>query len=392
MDKTLTRRSLLAGAALIGCSTAAYPYVTPVSLLQGPWENRLVVIILRGGMDGLDVVRPYGDPAYAAYRPDSFGKGKHLDLNGYFGLHPELAELQPLWDAGELGFAHAVSTPYRDKRSHFDGQDLLEAGTGMDVPIGTARDGWLNRMLQTLPGVTAETAFAVGREELMLLAGQAPVSRWAPEARLALSDQARRLLDTLYQDDPLFHQAAGQAMDLAESIDPMNAGGAGLNAMRALASFTAERLKAETRVAAFSISGWDSHRNQGGVLTRALKRLEAALLTLKADLGPVWSKTAVIAMTEFGRTARANGTQGTDHGTGGAMLYAGGALRGGSVLGRWPGLDEASLYERRDLMPTADIRAYAGWVMRDLFGLEANTVENHIFPGLDLGENPFRSV
>src|SRR5690606_16817443 len=140
--------------------------------------------------------------------------GEGLALDGFWQLHPHLAGLMPLWQAGEVGFVQAVSTPYRDKRSHFDGQDLLEAGTGMDVPPHLRRDGWLNRMLSDLPGTKASTAFAIGREMLPVLAGPNPVQRWSPETTLDISDQARRLLEALYETDPPFHIAANTALDL----------------------------------------------------------------------------------------------------------------------------------------------------------------------------------
>lgn len=175
----ISRRSLLARSAVLGCSLAASPLLTPVSFAAAPWEQRLVVIILRGGMDALDVVQPYGDPDYAALRKSlSGGPGAGAaDLDGFFALHPGLAPLLPLWQRGELGFVQAVSTPYRDRRSHFDGQDLLEAGT---AALGRAEGGWLNRMLQQMPGVEARTAFAIGQERMLMLEGAAPVSHWAP--------------------------------------------------------------------------------------------------------------------------------------------------------------------------------------------------------------------
>ena len=155
-----------------------------------------------------------------------------------------------------------------------------------------------------------------------------------------------------------------------------------------LAKFAADRLKAETRIASFSIAAWDTHQNQKAGLRRALDDLTETILTLRAGLGPVWEKTAVLCMTEFGRTAFENGTGGTDHGTGGAMFFAGGAVRGGQVLGDWPGLSEADLYNRRDVMPTGDIRAAAGWVLRGLFGTEAEVIERVVFPGTELGRDP----
>lgn len=398
MAKMLTRRRFLErGAALIGCSAAAHPLMSTVTLAAAPWDTRLVVIILRGGMDGLDVVRPVGDAAFAAARP-GLAPGTGLPLDGFFELHPALAPVLPLWHTGELGFVHAVSTPYRNKRSHFDGQDILEAGTALDVPDLRWRDGWLNRMLRVVPGLTGETAFALGRGNIRLLAGDAPFTRWSPDAALTVSEQSQRMLDLLYHADPLFRDSALEAIALAELAEPEDSvrgaalsrmlDGANRNSAQHLAGFAAERLFAETRIAAFSLNGWDTHKGQDVSLPKGLGDLADVVLTLKTGLGPVWGKTVVMAMTEFGRTVRINGTGGTDHGTGGAMLLAGGAVRGGRVLGQWPGLAEANLLDRRDLMPTDDLRRYAAWAMRAGFGLDGATLEQSVFPGLAMGRDP----
>lgn len=384
---------------LLGCSMAASPFLTPISFASAPGDNRLVVIILRGAMDGLDLLRPTGDPLLAQYRPSLSEPG--LDLDGFFTLNPALADLLPLWQQGELGFAQAVSTPYRDKRSHFDGQDLLEAGTGQDVNL--PRDGWLNRLLQILPGAASETAFAVGREDMRLLSGPAAVARWSPDGRLDLSPQGRLLLQEIYHDDPLFQQASTDAIEIAESLGLAGSDSFGLSksemqdaisrARKAsnadvLARFAAKRLKENARIAAFSLAGWDTHRAQQRGFAQALARLQRAILTLRDELGAAWSRTAVVAVTEFGRTVRENGSRGTDHGTGGALVMAGGAIRGGQVFGDWPGLQEAQLYARRDLLPTGDVRAYPAWMMAGLFGISHALLETIVFPGLDLGPDP----
>lgn len=375
-----SRRAFLTRSLALGCSAAASPLVTPVTFAATPGDHRLVVIVLRGAMDGLDVLRPLGDPELKAHRP-TLGADGSLDLTGFFALHPALDPLMPLWKAGELSFAHAVSTPYRDKRSHFDGQDILEAGVS-DGNIGG--DGWLNRALSLMPDSRADTAFAVGRENLRLLAGNAPSSTWSPDSDLDLSPQAELLLRAIYKQDPLFHSAAEKAMALSELTDnPMSP----RRAARAkpLAKFAAGRLREDTRIAAFSINGWDTHANQVRTLPRALEELSDALLTLKSELGPVWKKTAVLCLTEFGRTVRQNGSGGTDHGTGGAAIFAGGALNGQNVFGQWPGLGSADLYKDRDLMPTDDVRRYAAWALHAMFPLAANSIESTVFPGLDMG-------
>lgn len=383
MSANFTRRGVLHHAGVIGCSLAASPLITPVAFAQAPWDMRLVVIILRGGMDGLDVVRPMGDPAFAALRP-RMDLSDSLDLDGYFTLHPALADLVPLWQAQELGFMHAVSTPYRDKRSHFDGQDMLEAGT--EVLDSGTRDGWLNRMLQQVPGLEAETAYAIGTTEVRVLDGAAPVANWAPEAKLGLSPQALRLAELVMERDPALHAALSEAQTLSGvGMDSAQLGGAHLQ----IAQFAAARLRGASRVAAFSLGGWDTHRVQTRTLPRSLRSLSQTLLGLREGLGAeVWGKTAVLAMTEFGRTAALNGTGGTDHGTGGVMVYSGGALRGGQVIGQWPGVAEAALYDRRDLMPTADVRAPVAWVLRAATGLDQTTLEQAIFPGLQMGRDP----
>jgi uncharacterized protein (DUF1501 family) len=400
-----SRRKFIARSLALGCSAAASPFVTPVTFAAAPWDNRLVVIILRGAMDGLDVVRPMGDKHFTGYRPDMVVDGM-TDLNGFYAMHPDLSALTQMWQTGELGFVHAVSTPYRDKRSHFDGQDLLEAGFG-SLNEKTSSSGWLNRMLTLVPESTTETAFAVGQEDLILLNGKKAFSNWSPGGTFALSSQARLLLSQLYESDPLFHNSAEIALDLTESADMKevmkNASSdeiersmiaktqmAARKTGRAeiLAHFAAERLNEETRIAAFSIGGWDTHRKQDRVIRRPLSELSRALSALKAGLGNNWNKTAVICMTEFGRTVRTNGTGGTDHGTGGAMVLAGGAIRGGKVYGDWPSLNARDLYKDRDLMPTADVREYAAHVMRGLFGIAQSDLEQVVFPGLDMIARP----
>ena len=397
----INRRNFLFNGLLGGCSLAASPLITPVAFASAPWEHRLVVIVLRGAMDGLDTLRPHGDPDFAALRPGLTDATADIPLADGFAMHGGLSDLLPLWEAGELSFAHAVSTPYRDQRSHFTGQDLLEAGTGFAPGQPTARDGWLNRMLQTVPGITSETAYAIGTQDMFILAGDAPASNWRQGFQLRMSDQAERLLELLYHDDDLFRSALNEAQGISETIATeqmlgSNAPGEMMDASAmagvsngdlALAEFAASRLRAETRIAAFSLNGWDTHRNQAPLLERNLRKLAATILQIKQGLGPqIWEKTTIVTMTEFGRTARENGSFGTDHGTGGAMLFAGGAVRGGTIHADWPGLSEVDLYERRDLMPMQDVRAYAAAVMREGFGLGVNDLERHIFPGLDMGK------
>ncbi|RRH69241.1 DUF1501 domain-containing protein [Falsigemmobacter faecalis] len=400
----LNRRAFLHQGLALGCSAAALPLLTHATFAAAPIDHRIVVVILRGAMDGLDIIRPAGDPLLRQLRP-KIAAEEGIPLGDFWQLHPRLGDLMPLWRAGELGFVQAVSTPYRDQRSHFDGQDLLEAGIGMDAPAGFRRDGWLNRLLAGLPGAKSETAFAIGREALPILSGAAPVHRWQPETTLALSAQGRRLLEQLYEGDMPFHIAAATALELTgqplpllpdeEEDLPLAAPPPVLPGaiksdpeVGAFARFAAAQMREETRIVALSLPGWDSHAGQAGAILRPMARLSQLILTLRAELGPVWQKTAFMAMTEFGRTVRENGSAGTDHGTGGAMVTAGGAIRGGAVLGTWPGLSEDALYAGRDLMPTGDVRSVAGWVIHALTGAEKSRLSSEIFPGLDLGPNP----
>ncbi len=400
-----SKRLFLSKTLAFACSAAASPLMTPMTLASVPSDKRLVVIVLRGGMDGLDLLRPSGDPLLAAYRPALIARAG-TDLNGYFSLHPELAGLMPMWQAGELGFVHAVSTPYRNKRSHFDGQDILESGSD-HIGADTRDSGWINRMLGLIPDAQKELAFSVGRENLLLMRGEQPVSSWSPAGRMDISPQAQLLLEAIYAKDPLFAEAGQVAITLAGELSTqsmMSPEESDENMMQTmvqnlvkagraqkaegLARFAAGRLREDTRIAAFSLGGWDTHLKQHNTMRKALGQLQSALVTLKAELGPVWQDTAVLCMTEFGRTVRENGSEGTDHGTGGAMVLAGGAIRGGKVYGDWPGIAEPDLFAGRDLLPTNDVRRYAAWIIRGFFGLESTSLEATVFPGLDMGADP----
>ncbi|MCH2068746.1 MAG: DUF1501 domain-containing protein [Shimia sp.] len=412
MDKAvMDRRGFLGRGLSVGCSLAASPLMTPVSFAATGGENRLVVIILRGGLDGLDLVQP-DDAALRQLRPTLLaGPRSGLELTEGMMLHAAAKPLWPLWQAGELAFVQGVSTPYRNKRSHFDGQDLLEAGT-IEVPSGTGRDGWLNRMLQTMPNSTMTTAYAVGADPMLLSQGAAEVETWSPDVGFVLSSQGARLLELTMERDPEMALAMQKAILLAgedgggvfeasdggmmaDELDTMmdaqmNPKGRGrANAHLRVASFAAQQLRDAARVACFSIGGWDTHAAQARTLKTPLKHLSDSLRALKNGMGPdVWARTTVLAMTEFGRTVAENGTKGTDHGTGGLMVMAGGAIRGQKVHGQLAGFEEADLFQRRDLMPTDDVRRYAAWAIRESFGLDRSALEGVVFPGMQLGNAP----
>lgn len=384
---SIDRRLFLRAGLGAACSAAAFPLATPVLHAATPGDNRLVVIILRGGLDGLDAVQPYGDPDLADLRPTLARRpGEGLtDLDGFYGLHQAFDPLLPLWQDDELAIAHAVATPYRGRRSHFDGQDALELGAGRadgDLPGGS--DGWLNRTLGLLPNTRLETAMAIGREHLLILEGKVESGAWAPTVEFALQDDERRLLSRLYREDPLFLKA----LEGATALSDLTGDAARQENGKVLGAYAARVLNGPSRIAAFSIGGWDTHSQQKNAIRRPAKQLSDAMLTLKKDLGRNWSKTLVVAMTEFGRTARENGNEGSDHGTGGIALMAGGVIGRRQVMGRWPGLTPGDLLEDRDLMPTEDVRRYAGWGLVSMFGLPKSAVERDVFPGLDLGDDP----
>lgn len=382
-DLLMTRRSFL-----VGCSVAAAPLLTPVTFAATPGEHRLVVIVLRGAMDGLDVVRPLGDPAYAALRP-TLAAGKVLDLDGYFALHPAAEGLMPLWKAGELGFAHAVATPYRQGRSHFVGQDALENGTDHEDGVLTGNDGWLNRAIGLIPGATPHTGVSVGQSRLLILEGPQETDHWYPVDESGLSLQGQQLIAALNAADPLLAAPFEEAQRLAANSDGATMGvPRGRMQYSQLGTYVAERLKGPARIASFSINGWDMHRDQARVMAGQLTGLAEAIAAIRQGLGADWGQTLVVGLTEFGRTARENGTGGTDHGTGGLAVLAGGALKGGRVYGTWPGLGEGALFEDRDLMPTHDVRAYPAFALSAMFGVAREGLEKVVFPGLDLSNTP----
>lgn len=326
-------------------------------------ERRLVFMFLRGGMDGLAAVPAYGDPQYAARRgilaiAAPGAPGGALDLDGHFGLNPYLPEMHKLYAARELAVLHAVASPYRE-RSHFDAQNLVENGTAR--PFGREA-GWLNVALGTGNKVGG---MALGQSIPLVLRGPAQVGSWSPSALAGPDPDMLERLAELYRGDAILAPSFAAARESQGMLDGREAArgmGAGPQAVLALAKAAGEILgrREGPRVASIDFGGWDTHINQLGeysALTRNLRLLDRSLLALKAALGPAWQQTAVLIVTEFGRTVAPNGSSGTDHGTAGAAFVAGGAVRGGRVIADWPGLGERALHEGRDLRPTLDMRA-----------------------------------
>ncbi|WP_414650002.1 DUF1501 domain-containing protein [Devosia sp.] len=379
-----SRRVFLAGA---GAFVAWANLPRPAYAAPGR-EPRFIAVILRGAMDGLAVVPPIGDKDYAGLRGDlaigAVGQEPALPLDGFFGLNSAMPGFHALYQKGEALIVHASATPYRD-RSHFDGQDVLESGLGGP---GLAPSGWLNRAAASIPageGVRPVSGLAASPTIPLILRGDAPTLSWTPpRLETASADTLKRLLDLYTHEAPEMARVLGEGVDLdalAAGID-VNAGGGLAASFKSLAQGSA-RLLAEDggpRLAALSYDGWDTHTAEDGRLDNVLGALDGALQSLATELAPVWQDTVIAVMTEFGRTARANGNEGTDHGTATVAFLLGGAVKGGRVIADWPGLAETDLYEDRDLKPTTDLRAVLKGVLRDHLGIAGSDLSTKVFP------------
>ena len=379
----MQRRRFLLGAGALAASAA----IPEVLFAHTGGSSRLVVVILRGALDGLAAVPPYGDPDYATLHRELAiaapgGTDGALALDNTFGLHPALAYLHERFTAGELIVFSAVASPYRD-RSHFDGQNVLE--NGLAKPIGSA-DGWLNRALAALPasGRAADRAVAVSQNVPLILRGAAAVISKSPQATPDVDEDLLARLADLYSKDDWFSARLSEAVQTDKMVD--GAGRAGYpDRVTAVARMAANLMRSDggPEIAVIEAGGWDTHANQGGakgVLAARLGGLDKALKSLADELGPLWPQTAVLVVTEFGRTAAVNGTRGTDHGTGGCAFLVGGAVRGGQVIADWPGLRRTALLDNRDLKPTLDLRSVFKTVLDEHMHVDANTLAKRVFP------------
>jgi uncharacterized protein (DUF1501 family) len=382
-----SRRALLLG----GASFAAWAYLPKFARAADGRDPRLIVIILRGALDGLATVAPVGDPDYAglhgAIALSTEGAHAATALDGFFALHPSMPEFARMYKDKHAAVIHAVATPYRD-RSHFDGQDVLESGF---AGPGRVQSGWLNRALEALPrGERVTSALAVGPTTPLVLRGPAPTVGWAPVTLpQADDDTAMRLVELYRHRDVALASALSQGLQLEKAAlgDDMKPkpGANGPAAMRLVARGAAKLMAADDgpRIGALAFDGWDTHANEGGAvgrLAQLLGGLDGALAEFESGMGERWRDTVVVVATEFGRTARINGTEGTDHGTGTIALLAGGAVRGGRVISDWPALKPASLFEGRDLAPTTDLRAVIKGVLSDHLGVSERVLAERVFP------------
>ncbi len=362
-----------AGAVLLPFGRQAWAATLPDG---GPTKNKMIVVMLRGAVDGLSVVAPYADanyyrmrPAIAVPRPGQ--ENGAIDLDGYFGLNPALSSLQPLWRDNKLAFVHASGSP-DPTRSHFDAQDYLESGT---PGRKATQDGWMNRMLGGLPGpITPTRAVAIGPLMPRILTGRAEASNIASGAagsRATALDrpQVGDAFDKLYAGDDRYSKAYQQSQQTHQEVmisldDEMAAAGGGAPLPNGFPD-DAERLAKLMRkdpniqLAFLAVGGWDTHANQGtvkGQLANRLNPLGVGLANLAQQLGPMFDDTTIVVMSEFGRTAKQNGNNGTDHGHGNVMWIIGGKVNGGKVYADWQGMEDNRLHEGRDLPVTTDFR------------------------------------
>lgn len=378
MKTTLNRRAMLGGTLALGSAGLAWPRM---AFARGTGHKNLLFVLLRGATDGMAMAAPLGDPGYAALREATLGEYEGAPrTGGMFALHPALANVGQSFAAGEALFVHAAATSYRE-RSHFDGQNMLE--TGAAQPYAKA-DGWLNRltaMMAEQEGADAPRALAISATMPLALRGSAPASSYAPSALPQASDDFMRRVGLLYGEDAqlgglwsraLETQAMAADDGLRNLRDASSAGELAASLMRGSDG---------ARIAMIELDGWDTHTNQRGAFRRNAGALDALLGAYRDAMGNSWTNTLVMVATEFGRTARFNGTGGTDHGTASAALLMGGAVKGGRVVADWPGLRERDLYEARDLRPTKALESILAGAVAEHMALDPAAALARLFPG-----------
>ena len=396
-ETALSRRGFVRGAGALGAGVLCGAGFIGAPASAATRDPRLIVVILRGALDGLSAVPPVGDPDYAGLHGDlafaASGERAALPLDGFFAAHPALEAFKRLYDREQAAVVHAVATGYRD-RSHFDGQDVLESGY---PGPGRTESGWLNRALSLLPGSAPRGArgLGIGAVAPLVIRGPSPALGWAPPGGIgaASGDLAERVLDLYAHSDPALGRALDEALRAEKVAAETPAHEAAKTprlsgpeeAMRLAAAGAARLIAAPDgpRVAAIAYDGFDTHQNEGaaqGALARRLQGIDAAFAAFEDNLGDAWRDTVVVAVTEFGRTVKVNGTHGTDHGTATVALLAGGAVAGGRAIADWPGLNTERLYQGRDLYPTADLRSVLKGVLADQFGLSPKALAETVFP------------
>ncbi|MEM6351313.1 MAG: DUF1501 domain-containing protein [Cyanobacteria bacterium P01_D01_bin.14] len=376
---------MLAGAAAVGSHGLAWR--NPA--LAASSNRRLVVVFLRGAIDGLNVLVPYQSAEYYQTRPNIAiappGKSNGaIDLDGFYGLHPLLSDLYPLWQSGQLAFVQAAGSPH-PTRSHFEAQAYMETGV-LDDTVDT---GWMNRLLTRLQSSNPTQTVSVNRSLPLILTGEVPSASISIDPRgyrpLQIDNATTRAaFDQLYQgSDPVQaayrtgRAARDQLLNSLENVAPLSNAAGFVNSAHYLAQLM--RGQADTQIAYLELGSWDTHIGQANTNNRLLPQLGQGLATLKNELGPLFDQTTVVVMSEFGRTVEQNGSLGTDHGHGNMMMVLGGQVNGKTIYGDWPGLAPAERYEGRDLAITTDFRDVVGSVLGQHMQLSGALDE--IFPG-----------
>lgn len=364
----LSRRHFI-GAAGAALTLSLWPSLGAFAAAS---DRRLLVVLLRGGVDGLHVLPPRDDAAYARLR-GALAPQDARPLNADFALHPSLAHAHSLYARGQLLPVVAIAPPYR-QRSHFEAQDCLENGT---ASASGAATGWLNRCVAAMHG---GQALAVSAVMPLIMRGPGAATTWSPPLPEQVNPILLQRLQALYAADPQLAGAFASALEhQGMGMDAGQARGGRLpQAMAAAARFMAAA--DGPRLGFVEDSGWDTHSNQAAVLKRKLDELDAGLRAFEQGAAPIWERTAIAIVSEFGRTAAVNGTAGTDHGTGGLALLAGGAIKGGRIAGDWPGLAPSALNEGRDLRATADLRGLFKGLLAAHLRLSESALETQVFP------------
>jgi len=408
----ITRRIFLRNSALTLVGTAAIPAFLRRAAFgaqeQGTRTKRLVVIFQRGAADGLNIVVPYGEPSYYAVRPSiNIPRNSVLDLDGFFGLHPSLSALQPIWKEKHLAIVHAAGSP-DPTRSHFDAQDFMESGT---PGLKATEDGWLNRSLRSLSQPDCPfRAVSMGPALPRILSGPEPalamnnINEFGVGGRNPKASPTENSFEAMYAGsvDAVLHGSAQETFDAVKMLKSANPAqyspapgayyprgrfGDGLKQL-------AQLIKANlgVQVAFADIGGWDHHVNEGsteGQIANVLREFSRTLAAFWIDLGDLGEDTVVVTMSEFGRTVRENGNRGTDHGHANVMFVFGGPVQGGKVYGSWPGLDVSQLYQGRDLAVTTDFRTVLGETVYRHLG---NEKLDQVFPDFDYRVGKFLNL
>lgn len=389
-----SRRAVLG----LGATLTAWAFMPRVASAAGARDPRVVTIVLRGALDGLSAVAPVGDPDYLALREGIAlardGENAGIPLDGFFVLHPAMPVFARLWQAKQALVVHATATHYRE-RSHFDGQDVLESG---QPGPGRLETGWLNRALSLLPAgdrIAVRGGLGIGSIAPLVIRGEAPVLGWAPQSLPKAEDStAARILDLYRHADPALASALSRGLDtdrmasrsgLSGDAARPRGGADSVEGMKQIAAGAARLIARDDgpRVAALAFEGWDTHVNSGGAkgrLATLLSGLDAAIGVFETTLGEAWKQTTILVVTEFGRTARVNGSVGTDHGTATVAFLVGGGVAGGRILADWPSLAASALHEGRDLKPTTDLRGVIKGVLSDQLGLSPRVLGETVFP------------